>query len=196
MRIFWGRDVTRIKVYYTIQGLTKAYESYKEAGKEQVFFDEYASPSFQCYIDNRRKAEREKFRELASSLIPMNTFIPNLGYKVKHRFSDDIVYVLDMGSWQDRARREIDPARERLSIYLTENKTSGTFAWYISQGDTASALRNAPHWANERYVDRLTKKQREAIMFIRMLPEDEYVKGIGAWVRSRYQDGKTYIIDC
>ena len=188
----WGREVERVKVHYRRKGLSEHYEGLKEKGQEKFFFDCYASPSFTKYIDNMLKAERKKFEELYKDTVPMNTFIPNLGYKVKHRFSDDIVYVLDMGPWENRAKREIDTSRERLDIFVYKNE--GVCSYYKNQGMMDSFLRQAAYYANERYVDRLTKKQREAIMFIRMLPEGEFVEGIGAWVQGYRRE--TYIIDC
>ena len=188
----WGRYAERVKVHYRTKGLAEPYEGCKEKGQEQLFFDCYASPSFNKYVDNLRKAEREKFEELYKGTVPMNTFIPNLGYKVKHRFSDDIVYVLDMGPWENRAKREIDTSRERLDIFVYKNE--GVCSYYKNQGMMDSFLQQAAYYANERYVDRLTKKQREAITFIRMLPEGEFVEGIGAWVQGYRRE--TYIIDC
>ena len=44
-----------------------------------------------------------------------------------------------------------------------------------------------------RYVDRLTKKQREALTFIRMLPAGEFVVGLGGWMKG-YRP--SYVLDC
>lgn len=194
--MYWDhRDRFRIKVVYSNEGLFAYWLKWKELGKaHKDFIKGWSSPSFAKLVDNMRRAERDKFWELYKNEHPMDEILPGIGFKTKHRFSDDSVYVLDMGAWGNRAKCEIDPARERLNIFVYKNE--GICSYYITQGDIASFLRQASYHANERYVDRLTKKQREAIMFIRMLPEGEYVKGIGAWVRSRYQDGKTYIIDC
>ena len=68
--------------------------------------------------------------------------------------------------------------------------------WWVNNRFFRSALSQAAYNANERYVDRLTKKQREAINFIRMLPEGEYVEGVGAWMNDVLRIRKVYIIDC
>ena len=59
-----------------------------------------------------------------------------------------------------------------------------------------SVLYALAYSATEKYVDTLTDKQREALIFIRMLPEREYVEGIGAWVKLSDPARKVYIIDC
>ena len=61
---------------------------------------------------------------------------------------------------------------------------------------TYSALISLAYSATEKYVDTLTDKQREALIFIRMLPEYRYVEGVGAWVNAVDPAGKVYIIDC
>lgn len=52
------------------------------------------------------------------------------------------------------------------------------------------------HYAVYRYVATLTNKQREALMFIRMLPKGMYVKGVGAWGKLAADSDPVYIIDC
>jgi hypothetical protein len=83
--------------------------------------------------------------------------------------------------------------REKAAIFLI--KRAG-MNWWSDEGDI-----RALHWISvshikERYVDELTDKQREALIFIRMLPEEKFVRGIGAWVNSKVQHGKVYVIDC
>lgn len=86
--------------------------------------------------------------------------------------------------------------REKLYIYILRGAGQNTPEELYHIG------RQAISRATERYVDTLTDKQREAINFIRMLPEREFVEGIGAWVDGlawadgQYRVRKVYIIDC
>lgn len=86
--------------------------------------------------------------------------------------------------------------RERQLIYVLKDRPYTIVEWRMNNRFFMSALRQAAYNANERYVDRLTKKQREAIFFIRMLPEGEYVEGVGAWMNDVFRIRKVYIIDC
>ena len=95
--------------------------------------------------------------------------------------------------------------RERLVIFLSRragrkgsrNVTPHFADWWMERGDARGAMDYVSicH-SNDRYIDTLTDKQREALMFIRMLPERKFVEGIGAWVKSKVQPGNVYIIDC
>lgn len=75
--------------------------------------------------------------------------------------------------------------RERQFVFLNKRSGRKGFDWWY-----------AAYWANERYVDRLAKKQREALTLIRMLPKGMYVEGVGAWVYAVDPARKVYIIDC
>jgi hypothetical protein len=86
--------------------------------------------------------------------------------------------------------------RERQLIYVVKDRPNTMVEWWVNNRFFRSALSQAAYNANERYVDRLTKKQREAINFIRMLPEGEYVEGVGAWMNDVLRIRKVYIIDC
>lgn len=86
--------------------------------------------------------------------------------------------------------------REKLWIYILRG------AGQSIPKDLYHILRQAILRATEMYVDTLTDKQREAINFIRILPERDFVEGIGtwvegfAWVSGEYRGRKVYIIDC
>lgn len=86
--------------------------------------------------------------------------------------------------------------RERQLIYVLKDRANTIVGWRMNNRFFRSALSQAAYDANERYVDRLTKKQRDALSFIRMLPEGEYVEGVGAWVNDVLRIRKVYIIDC
>lgn len=187
------RDRFRIRVFYFTVGFERSVEdaiAHRPDYTVKEFIRTYSSPSFTRLVDGLRKAERDKFWELFKDEYPLDTIIPNLGFKTKHRYSDDIVYVLDMGSWSNRVKHGIDPTRERLRIY----KCSNTIDRYIQNikmhGTMQDYLLRCIWHAKEQYVDNLTKKQREAILFIRMLPANHFVEGLGAHV------GDTFILDC
>ena len=196
----WCRDQFRIKVYYrgANDAFAQDYEKHKALGPkaEKKFFNEWASPSFHRYVDRMLKAEREKFMELYEDSVPMNTFIPGLGYKVKHRFSDDIVYVLDMGCYTNRGKRlDIDPSRERLRIAKRDEMK---WYWHVTtpnNGDIKAYMRSCSYLSREVYVDRLKKQQKQALIFIKMMGMGDFVEGIGGKVESPYGHA-IYILDC
>ena len=87
--------------------------------------------------------------------------------------------------------------REKLWIYITQRErnvaSTDIFKGYIFM----TARSNARH----RYVDRLTKKQRDAINFIKMLDDGEFIDNVGGKTTSvRWGDLvpqiTIYILDC
>lgn len=182
----------RIRVQYCTGGFEQSLKSIREREPGYLdiqFIKAYSSPSFNRLVDNLRKAERDKFWELFKDEYPVDTIIPNLGFKTKHKYSKDLVYVLDMGSYGE-TKPKIDRTRERLKIYKRSNATDLYMRNITIHGTMQAYLKQCSWHANEQYVDNLTKKQREAILFIRMLPEYELVEGLGARV------GDTFILDC
>ena len=95
------------------------------------------------------------------------------------------MYVLDMGSYADRGMYKVDPERERLCICIGK---------YEGGEELDNYLWRKGSYANPRYVDRLTKKQKEALMFIRMMPSGHFVPGVGGWNEWPYR--ASYVIDC
>lgn len=89
--------------------------------------------------------------------------------------------------------------RERLWISVISQEVVDMYTLRIEEVNreeifsTYPALYSLACSATKVYVDTLTDKQREAINFIRMMPEGEHVAGIGAWV---LRSGPVYIIDC
>lgn len=186
------RDRFRIRVFYCTGGFEQRLKSIREHKPEYTdadFIKIRSSPSFNRLVDNLRKAERDKFWELFKDEYPLDTIIPNLGFKTKHKHSDAIVYVLDMGSYGE-TKPKIDRTRERLYIYKRSNTTDLYMRNITKYGTMEDYLRRCAWCANEQYVDNLTKKQREAILFIRMLPDSHFVEGLGARV------GDKFILDC
>lgn len=92
--------------------------------------------------------------------------------------------------------------REWLWIYIVGKEVVDMYTLRIKEvsreeiSSTYSALYSLAYFATEKYIDTLTDKQREALMFIRMLPEYRYVEGVGAWVNAVDPARKVYIIDC
>ena len=89
--------------------------------------------------------------------------------------------------------------REKLWIYMAKRDREILIDWdsklkaYIFM----CARSNARH----RYVDRLTKKQRDAINFIKMLDDGEFVDNVGGKTTSvRWGDLvpqiTIYVLDC
>ena len=186
------RSRIRIREEYYAGGFEQRLKNIREskpAYSDAEFIQLHSSPSFNKLVDNLRKAERDKFWELFKDEYSLDTIIPGVGFKTKHKYSKDLVYVLDMGSYGE-TKQGIDPTRERLRIYKRSNTTDLYMRNITIHGTMREYLRQCAWHAKEQYIDNLTKKQREAIMFIRMLPEYELVEGLGAHV------GDNFILDC
>ena len=84
--------------------------------------------------------------------------------------------------------------RERLCIGIISPGLLDINNLRITEAaSTQQVLYALAYSATERYVDTLTDEQREALTFIRMLPEYMYVEGVGAWIKL---SEPVYIIDC
>ena len=176
------RHRERIKLLYSNDGMEQFLKNIQEVHPHYTLNDfilAESRPSFNRLIENLRKAEMEKFWELDKEQYEINTIYPGLGFKTPYRDRKvgGYVYVLDMGSWADRPQRVIDESRERACIYIGNYEKD----WGGHRGLPQEYMHYAYFRANRRYVDRLTKKQREAVMFIKMLPEGEFVVGLGGW---------------
>lgn len=187
MRYVWGRDQARIKVCYGCYGMDKLdVEGLRSS----------AMPSFYKYVDRLRASDRYKFYKLQSEAIPLDTYVPGIGYKVKHKYSDDIVYVIDGAPW-GAGKKEIDTTRERAWI-----ARRNAAVWGFTKPDIAWYLRSRSASASECYVDRLTKKQKEAMMFIRMMDKYGFVEGVGGrgvtkyWDENGFVDHIVFVLDC
>ena len=178
----------RIKTLWCADGMFALWKNYVEGGHitHEEFIKNHSSYSFNRLVDRLNKREREKFDELYKDDAPIDEVISGVGFKTPYRRGDGYVYVLDMGSYADRNMYKVDPERERLCIYIGDYKKSGE--------EPNDYLYRISSYANPRYVDRLTKKQKEALMFIRMMPSGHFVPGVGGWNEWPYR--ASYVIDC
>ena len=186
------RSRERIKLFYSGDGMEKILKYRQKVTPHYTlkdFIRNESRPSVNRIIENLRKPEREKFWELDKEQYEVNTIYPGVGFKTPYRDKKvgSYVYVLDMGSWVDRPQRVIDSSRERACVRI-RNYKKGNISLTPQEW-----LRVKSYGANERYVDRLTKKQREALTFIRMLPAGEFVVGLGGWMEGY---SPSYLLDC
>ena len=185
------RSRERIKLFYSNDGMEQILKNIQAVKAHCTLYDfilAESRPSFSRLIENLRKPEQEKFWELNKSQYKINTIYPGVGFKTPYRLKGNgYVYVLDMGSWVDRSQYVIDTSRERACIYIGSYKEDN---YSLTPQEH---LRVTSYRANDRYVDRLTKKQREALTFIRMLPAGEFVVGLGGWMEG-YRP--SYVLDC
>ena len=185
--MFDFRHRERIKTLWCADGMFARWKNFVEDGRwsHEEFIKRYSSYSFNRLVDRLSKKEREKFYELDKHDAPIDEVIPGVGFKTPYRRGNGYVYVLDMGSYADRGTYKVDPERERLEIHIGK---------YEGGEEPNNYLWRKASYANPRYVDRLTKKQREALLFIRMLPSAHFVPGVGGWIEYPYRPN--YVIDC
>jgi hypothetical protein len=177
----------RIKLEYTEHGksfreqIRFLQQAHRPDYEDDDFMAVMCGPSWNKLVDNLRHKEREKFYELRKNEYPMDTIIDGLGFKTKHKYSDDIVYVLDMGAWKNTPRREIDETRERAYIAKKDDNAKQMFAWHkgVNPDWAKTYLKSRAYKACAQYVDNLTKKQQLALTLIRMMDYDDFVEGVG-----------------
>lgn len=90
--------------------------------------------------------------------------------------------------------------REKLWIYVVKRDREWYLGW-SSLMDKVYIFVGARSNARHRYVDRLTEKQRDAINFIKMLDDEEFIENVGgktvavSWVRP-VRKFTVYVLDC
>ena len=142
------------------------------------------------------KVNKEKLQRLMDPATPVNTYIEGVGFKTPYRYDrgcDPFVYVIayeQSVETPENAKREkillrrYDPA----SFYGKGDNTLYGLTWdpatcqYI-QKQLADAVQH--YMNNERsgvspvFLDRLKKKEREALALLYLLDDKGYIEGIG-----------------
>ena len=198
--LFDYRERERVKVLYVEKGFRNRIENIQEHRSDYtdaVAISQWSRPSCNVLIDRLRKVEREKFYKLRSDEYPVDTIIDGLGFKTPHRSGDGLVYVLDMGPWDNRMVKEIDRTRERARIKKRDEQLKAFYKneGFFSRHGLKGYLTSAAYQTREQYVDNLTKKQQVALTLIRMMDYDDFVEGVGG-KKMGYGNVDHIVLDC
>lgn len=151
----------------------------------------YATYSKPCYVDTLNKENQRRLRILMDEATPIDTYIPDVGYKVKYRYSngtDDLfVYVID-GVVKRLADRD-DSGRERIPLHRV--RWSRIPEWRkhsfgsspvdpsLDHGKAFLFYTSGFYNLDPVYVDRFTKKEMEKLAMLLILPEGVYLENVG-----------------
>ena len=159
-------------------------------------YDAVSSYSHPRLTSRLNKANKGKLQQLMDPATPINTYIQNVGFKTPYRYDrggDPFVYVITIEprtvNFGDGLRemirlRRYDPATfygEGTNSGFGRRWGSGTQGWVPKPQEEAvrSYMRSTWHEVQPVYLDRLNKKERQALSFLYLLDHNGYVEGVG-----------------
>lgn len=164
------------------------YKKWVEQGNEAAFYPSFCKPSQDRYTKYLRNANKEKMVQLHAT--PYNTFIPGVGYRTKHYKTDEDVYVIQH-DFAPAITRSEDRPQEYVQI-VKKLEESWNHKYTHEENFYQTVLDRQSH-VNLRYVDTLTKKQRDALAVLKIMDVDGYVEGMG--YRKEYNKYKGWDAD-
>ena len=162
----------------------------------------YSHPRLTRRLNKANKAKLEKLLDPAT---PIDTYIPSVGFKTPYRYDrgcDPYVYVI---AHETNARNPADDERETIllrrydpaSFYGDGHNSvcgrkwdSGVNAWVPrSQEDSVQHyMRNEGRNVQPVFLDRLKKKEKEALALLYLLDHGGYIEGVGGVLdQTRYE---------
>ena len=167
----------RISLVY--RNLDVHYEAALNQNSTKYFFASYCKPSTWRYTKHLRKVNKEALCTLSRT--PLDTYVPDVGYRTKHARCDDVVYVLQGHDRGEMVRDESRPQdyvmiiKEVPMIYIWDAGKSRRDATWEER--FVNVCRNTK--VKKRYIDKLTKKQKDALAVLCVMDTTAYVEGIG-----------------
>ena len=201
----------RFKLMYRV-GLEKYINSNHPLPKcYSHVFEEVAAYSHPRLTRTLNKANKAKLEKLMDPATPINTYIPSVGFKTPYRYNrgcDPFVYVVanepkaynpaDDERETIRLRR-YDPASFYNGLYSSgygRRWNSGAREWVPRSQEEAvqSYIRNTWHEVQPVFLDRLKKKEREALALLCLLDDKGYMEGVGGvYPRQRLEPGVGWV---
>jgi len=168
----------RIAVKYTnLEAQYKQWmeqREYKREGNEKAFYASFCKPSQERHTKYLRNGNKEKLVQLHTA--PYDTLIPGVGYKTKHYKTKEDLYVIQF-EFAPAITRSEDRPQEYVQIVKKLEFGWNTPPSYENKFFDTVLARQAS--VQKRYVDRLTKKHREALTLLKIMDVDGYVEGVG-----------------
>lgn len=165
----------RIALRY--QSLEEVKNEWRDSGKYiPDFYATYCKPSQERHIKYLRNNVKEKLVTLHTA--EYNTLIPGVGYKTKHYSTKEDVYVVQNARWGEPTPRNEERPQEYVQIV---SKYVNDY-WSVSRTHEdrfIETVLSRQSIVSRRYIDRLTRKQREALALLKIMDVDGYVEGAG-----------------
>lgn len=177
-----------VRVAMKYGNLKEQYERWEREGKVYDFYAQCSKPSQLRSTKYLRNASKEKLVTLYAT--PYNTLIPGVGYKTKHYRTLEDVYVLQH-DFAPAIKRSEDRPQEYVQIVKKLEER-----WNLRHNyeeDFYQTVMDRQSHVNLRYVDTLTKKQRETLAVLKIMDVDGYVEGMG--YRKQYNKYKGWDSD-
>lgn len=165
----------------------------------------YANYSQPCYVDTLNKENERRLRILMDSATPMYTYIPDVGYKIPYRYAKGTpdyhtVYVIDgvvkrMDQLDDSGREKINLRRVRWSKVSHWYKCLWVNGDYIKQEKDEAWIRAVSNdWPSPVFMDRLTKKEKDKLSMLMLMPDNKYLDGFGS-VRTSHKGERLFYLE-
>jgi len=142
------------------------------------------------------KANKEKLQRLMDPATPINTYIPGVGFKTPYRYDrgcDPFVYVI---AHEAQVENPENAKREKILLRRYDPDSfygKGDNGHYGLRWDPATCqhiqkplAETVQHYMNNNhmvvepvFLDRLKKKEREALALLYLLDDKGYIEGIG-----------------
>lgn len=138
------------------------------------FYNACSKPSQDRNVKYLRNVEKERLVKLYPA--EYDTIIPKVGYKTKHFRSGEDVYVIETAFGAEIKR---DDARPQEYVQIVSKLEWGWVTGNTHAQKFQETVLARQHHVGLRYIDKLTKKHREALTLLKIMDVDGYVDGIG-----------------
>jgi hypothetical protein len=193
------REQVRYKMYYN-------YAKLKEICTDNpVMMGVYANYSQLCFVDTLNKENQSRLRILMDPTTPMQKYIDGVGYKVPYKYASKkdaegpIVYVIDgavkRAGQSDTGRETINLRRVRWANVSEYDKCAWINGDYVKLEKAEGWMKHVRHqYPNPVFMDRLTKKEKDKLAMLLLMPDDVYLEGIGS-VRTSHTGDRLYFME-
>ena len=174
-------------------------------------FEEVAAYSHPRLTRRLSKANKGKLQQLMDPATPINTYIQRVGFKTPYRYNrggDPYVYVI---AHEPKAYNTADDERETILLRRYDPASfyegyynsgygrrwdSGVNAWVPRSQEEAVQHYMSNEWGKVQpvFLDRLKKKEREALALLCLLDDKGYIEGVGGvYARQKFEPNVGWI---
>ena len=148
-------------------------EAYDKSPDKTEFFRKSCKPSQERYVKYLRVSTKVALSYVMEA--PYDTMIPDVGYKTRHARTKEDVYVLQV-SMREGIGRDASREQDYVKIIKTFNTDFHLIKPTRDLAFKNTCMKRDAPW---RYLDTLTKKQKQALIMLRIAPPGTYIEGIG-----------------
>ena len=164
----------------------------------------YANYSQPSYVDGLNKENQRRLRTLMDPTFPMYKLVDGIGYKMPYKYAKqdpefNVVYVIDgtiqRAGEKDTNREQIHLRRVRWSKVPDWEKCLWTNGNYIKMEKPDAWVKAMKHeYPNPVFMDRLTKKEKDKLSMLLLLPDNKYLEGFGS-ARTAHDGKRMYYLE-